>query len=101
MRQLAFLDDRFIFLTVDGQVGSFDEHFNFMNLNLALRDVGYLLSSEWALSRNTQAHFVGPIEFSPTQGALSWNLETDLLQQKKQILFKVYFDTIKNFIKIK
>lgn len=89
MRQLAYLDNRFVFLTTDGQIGSFDEHFNSINFNWALRDVAYLLSSEWALSRNSRVYFSEPIQFSSAQRQLSWNLDTDLIQQNKQILFKV------------
>lgn len=98
MRQLAYFNDRFIFLTTDGLIGSFDEHFNSMNFNWALKDVAYLLSSEWATLRKSRIHFAGPIEFSSAQRELSWNLETDLVQQNKQILFKVLIFLLLSFL---
>lgn len=57
---MVVVDDRFIFLTPDGQVGSFDLKFTTFNFNLALRDIAFLLIGDWFQpEENHRIHFKG------------------------------------------
>lgn len=74
---MAYFDNRIIFLFTNGQVGFFDLKYYTWNFNIALRDVSFLMYSEWPNS-NHQIEFYSDksniIEYK-SSGDLSWKIE--------------------------
>jgi hypothetical protein len=89
IKQMTSIDDRIVFLTMDGQVGSFDHHFESVNMNYALHDIAFLLASDW-VDRDTELHFQRPIEFDEKLGQLTWGVEQAGQQPKwGEVLYQV------------
>uniref|UniRef100_A0A914C3G4 receptor protein-tyrosine kinase n=1 Tax=Acrobeloides nanus TaxID=290746 RepID=A0A914C3G4_9BILA len=87
LRQMVIMEEKFLFITEDGMVGSFDKQLGNLNINYALRDVVYLVTVDENSAEN-RFDFTNEIEIGVTgRSEISW--QVDRRFSLGQVLYKI------------
>lgn len=95
---MIFVEDRLLFVTCDGHLGSVDLKLEIWNLNFALRDVSFILlnddvdaDDDGVVPQSTRVRLDAPIEIG-SNAELSWRVNSELATQRQKspmILYKI------------